>query len=163
MKASKDVLILDLKTLFTVVAFDNAAPRRGDGGLRSGSAQLRGHTETQEPSRLLGGQRTRPRGWRRGMAVGEEGWQERALHLTAPLGCECLVSKLKAGSDLNKDVCVSHGLEACFQLASHLVATQGPAPGQAGAWSPRQSVLRKEGIPASQRRQAATELRQQAV
>lgn len=39
-----------------------------------------GHTGDTEPSRLLGGRRTRPRGWEaRGMAVGEEGWQER-LH-----------------------------------------------------------------------------------
>lgn len=30
----------------------------------------------------------------RGMAGGEEGWQER-LHLRTPLGCECLVSNLE--------------------------------------------------------------------
>lgn len=54
----------------------------------------------------------------------------------------------KAGSDLNKDVCVSHGLEACFQLASHLSSdTQGPAP-RSRSWGPRlepQAVCAEEG------------------
>ena len=34
------------------------------------------------------------RGMAGGLAGGEEGWQER-LHLTTPLGCECLVSNLE--------------------------------------------------------------------
>lgn len=52
-------------------------------------------------------------------AEDEEGWQER-LHLTTPLlGVDVWFLIWKAGSDLSKDVYVSHGLEACFHLASH--------------------------------------------
>lgn len=52
-------------------------------------------------------------------AEDEESWQER-LHLTTPLlGVDVWSLIWKAGSDLSKDVYVSHGLEACFQLASY--------------------------------------------
>ena len=67
----------------------------GDSGHRSGECSCpgphRGHRAIE-----AGGWMADVAMWveARGMAGGEEGWQER-LHLTTPLGCECLVSNLE--------------------------------------------------------------------